>query len=53
MVANERKKLEILGSIYFCGKSHFEDDYTQNCLVFPPIQRYYKLVSANDSNILS
>ena len=47
------KKLETFDSIYFRGKSHFEDDGTQNWLVFQPIQRYFKTVSANDSNILS
>ena len=47
------KKLETFDSIYFRGKILFEDDGTQNCLVFQPIQRYFKLVSANDSNILS
>ena len=47
------KKLETFESIYFCGKNHFEDDVTQNCLVFQRIQRYFKIVSANDSNILS
>ena len=39
--------------MYFRGKSHLEDDGTQNCLVFQAIQRYFKIVSANDSNILS
>ena len=47
------KKLETFDSIYFCGKSHFEDDGTQNYLVFQTVSRYFKTVSANDSNILS
>ena len=47
------KKLETFDSVYFCGKSHFEDDGTQNWLVFQPIQRCFKTASANDSNILS
>ena len=34
-------------------KSHFEDDGTQNYLVFQTVYRYFKTVSANDSNILS
>ena len=34
LVENELKKLETFDSIYFCGKSHFEDDGTQNYLVF-------------------
>ena len=47
------KKLETFDSIYFSGKSHFEDDGKQNYLVFQLIQRYFKIVSANDVNILS
>ena len=29
---------------YFGGKSHFEDDGTQNYLVFQPICRYFKMI---------
>ena len=47
------KKLGIFDSIYFRGKSNFEDDGTQNYLVFQTVYRYFKTVSANDSNILS
>ena len=47
------KKLEKFDSIYFCGKSHFEDDGTLNYLVFQKVYRYYKTISNNDSNILS
>ena len=47
------KKLETFDSIYFRGKSHFEDDGTQNYLVFQTVSRYFETVSANDSNILS
>ena len=47
------KKLETFDSIYFRGKSHFEDDGTQNYLVFQNISKYFKTVSVNDSNILS
>ena len=53
LIEYELKKLKTFDSIYFCGKSHFEDDGTQNWLVFQPIQRHFKTVSANDSNILS
>ena len=31
LVENQLKKLETFDSIYFRGKSHFEDDGTQNC----------------------
>ena len=33
------------------GKSHFEDDGTQNYLVFQPIYKYF--ITDNNSNILS
>ena len=52
-VENELKKLETFDSVYFRGNSHFEDDDTQNLLVFQPIRGCFKTVSANDSNILS
>ena len=47
------KKLGTFDSIYFRGKSHFEDDGTQNDLVFQAVSRFFKTVSDNDSNILS
>ena len=47
------KKIRNIDSIYFRGKSNFEDDGTQNYLVFQTVNRYFKTVSANDSNILS
>ena len=53
IVENELKKLETFNSIHFRGKSHFEDDGTQNWLIFQPMQRYFKTVSANYNNILS
>ena len=47
------KKLETFDSSYFRGKSHFEDDGTENWLVFQPIHRYFKTTSNNPSIILS
>ena len=38
-------KLETFNSIYFRGKSHFEDDGTQNWLVFQPIKKYFKKIA--------
>ena len=38
---NELKKLKTFDSIYFRSKSHFEEDGTQNYLVFQPIQRIF------------
>ena len=53
LIENELKKLKICDSIYFHGKSHFQDDGTQKWLVFQLINRYFKTVSFNDRNILS
>ena len=47
-----RKKWETFDLIYFCGKSHFENDITQDYLVSQTVGRYFKTVSANDSNIV-
>ena len=52
VVENELKKLQTFDSIYFGGKSHFEDDGTQNCLVFQTTQTYFKTVSNNNNHIL-
>ena len=48
-----QNKLETFYSMYFRGKSHFEDNGTQNYLVFQPVYRYFKIVNANDSNVSS
>ena len=53
LVENQLKKLETFDSIYFRDKSHFEDDGTQNCLVFQTTQRCFKTVSNNNDHILS
>ena len=47
------KKIKIFDSSYFCGKSHFEEDGTQNYFIFQPIHRYSKTVSSKSDNILS
>ena len=44
LVENEFKKLKIFDSSYHRGKRHFEEDGTQNYLVFQPIYRYFKRV---------
>ena len=38
---NKITKLEAFDSNYFRVKSHFEDDGTQNYLVFPPMDRHF------------
>ena len=53
LVKNELEKLETFDSNYCHGKSYFEDDGTQNWLVFQPIHRYFKTASDNPSIILS
>ena len=44
-VENEFKKLKTFDSSYFRGKSHFEEDDTQNYLVFQPTYRYFQMTA--------
>ena len=53
LVENKFEKLQTFDSIYFCGKSHFEDECTQNSLVFQTTERYFQTVSNNDGHIVS
>ena len=43
-IENELKKLKTLHLGYFIGKIHFEEDGTQNYLVFQPINKYFKVI---------
>ena len=52
IVKNELNKLKAFDSSYFIGKSHFEEDGTQNYLVFQPVYRHFKTV-ANTNYISS
>ena len=45
LVENELNKLKTFDSGYIIGKSHFEEEGTQNYLVFQPIYRYFELFS--------
>ena len=45
LVENELNKLKTFDSDYFIGKTHFEEDGTQNYLIFQPIYRYFKVFS--------
>ena len=47
-IDNEIKKLKTLDLSYFIGKSHFEEDGTQNYLVFQPLNRYFKVIGSTD-----
>ena len=42
LVENKLKKLQKFDAAYFRGKSHFEEDGTQNYLIFQPIYRYFR-----------
>ena len=42
---NELKKLKTFVSSYFIGKSDFEQDGTQNYLVFQPMYRCFKKIA--------
>ena len=44
-------KLKTFDSGYFIGKSHFEEDGTQNYLVFQPMSKYFKI--GNSDYVLS
>ena len=45
LVENELNKLKTFDSDYFIGKSHFEEDGTQNYLVFQTVSRYFKIIA--------
>ena len=47
-VKSELNKLKTSDSSYFIGKSHFEEDGTQNYLVFQPINKYFKVITNTD-----
>ena len=49
LVENDFKKLETFDSSYFRGKSFFEEDGTQNYLVFEPMYRYRKRIAGVDA----
>ena len=53
LIEKEQKKLKTFDSIYFRGKSHFEDDGTQNYFIFQPLHRYFKTDTTNSDIILS
>ena len=52
LVENELNKLKTFDSSYFIGKIHFDEDGTQNYLVFQPLNKYFKLIT-NTLSILS
>ena len=48
IVYGKVEKLKTFDSSYSIGKSHFEEDGTQNYLVFQPIIRYFKVIDNTD-----
>ena len=48
LVENGLNKLKTFDSSYFIGKSHFEEDGTQNYLVFQPLNKYFKVITNTD-----
>ena len=52
LAENELKKLKTFDLGYFIGKSHFEEDRTQNDLVFHPMTKYF-ILNGNTLYILS
>ena len=52
LVENELNKLKTFDSSYFIGKSHFDEDGTQNYLVFQPVNKYFKLITNTLSILL-
>ena len=53
LVENELKKIKTFDSIYFRGKSHFEEECTQTYLVFQLIKRYFKeIVGAGNGSYI-
>ena len=49
LVESELKKLQKLDAAYFRVKSPFEEDGTQNYLVFQPMYRYFKRIGGDGS----
>ena len=48
LVENKLNQLKTFDSSYFIGKSHFEEEGAQNCLVFQRIFKYLKFIANTD-----
>ena len=46
-------KLKTFDLNYFIGKSHFGEDGTQNCLIFQPIIKYFKVNTIANTHYVS
>ena len=49
LIENKLKRLQKFDAADFRGKSHFEEDGTQNYLVFQPIYRYFERIAGAGS----
>ena len=52
LVENELNKIKTFDSSYFTGKSHFEEDGVQNCLVFQPTVMYFKVNTITNTDYI-
>ena len=52
LAKNELNKLKMFDSSYFIGKSHFDEDGTQNYFLFQPINKYFKMITNTDYDCL-
>ena len=48
LVQNELSKLKAFDSSYFTGKSQFQEDGTQNYVIFQPLNKYFKVITNTD-----
>ena len=51
LVENELNKSKSFDLGYFIGKRHFEEDGTQNYLVFQPVVKYFKATIFHRGNL--
>ena len=48
LVENELNKLKTFDSSHFIGKSHFDEDGTQNYLAYQTIHKYFTVITNTD-----
>ena len=48
LLQNKLNELKTFDSSYFIGKSHFDEDGTQNYLVLQPMNKYFKVITNID-----
>ena len=53
LVEHELNKLKTFDSSCFIGKSGFEEDGTQNYLVFQPLNKYFKVITNANTKFIS